>query len=66
MFRVGDVFVRHGTRSERWTDADRRLLVEQIVARRKDSWRREAFAEWTARLDLGLAAHRVQASRPRP
>lgn len=44
-FRVGDVFVRHGTSSERWTDTDLQRLINQVVERRKDQWRRETFDE---------------------
>lgn len=61
VFRVGDVFVRHGTSSERWTDADRDRLVSQIVERRKESWRSELTKEFAAQVDLGLTAQRLEA-----
>lgn len=50
VFRVGDVFVRHGTSSERWIDADRERLVRQIVDRRKGIWRKELTEEFTIQL----------------
>ncbi|WP_040793403.1 AlbA family DNA-binding domain-containing protein [Nocardia paucivorans] len=47
-FMVGDVFVRHGTSSERWNDKDRERLLEREVTRRKEAWRSELTAEFTA------------------
>ncbi len=55
VFRVGDVFVRHGTSSERWTDADVDRLIKQVVDRRKDDWRRELSAEFTEHARLNKA-----------
>lgn len=52
IFRHGDVFVRRGTSSERWTDADRERLLTQIIARRKDAWLKERIAETTAQAGL--------------
>lgn len=40
-FREGDVFVRHGTSSERWTQADVDRIIAAQVALEKASW----FAE---------------------
>lgn len=53
VFRVGDVFVRHGTRSERWNDTDRERIVGQVVARRKEAWRRELTEEISAQFSIG-------------
>ncbi|MEV8442674.1 ATP-binding protein [Actinosynnema sp. NPDC051121] len=41
VFRVGEVFVRHGSSSERWMPADQPRLIDQIVARRKETWSAE-------------------------
>ncbi len=41
VFRNGDVFVRHGTASERWRQHDVNILLEGVVAARKEEWRRE-------------------------
>lgn len=55
VFRVGDVFVRHGTRSERWDDTDVPRLLKRVIARRKEAWRRE-FAEDLAAARVGHTA----------
>lgn len=62
VFRVGDVFVRHGTSSERWTDADVQRLLSQAVDRRKGAWRRELSLEFAehARLDQAVQDVRDQ------
>jgi hypothetical protein len=39
VFRQGDVFVRHGTSSERWAQADISRLFDRRVAALKDQWR---------------------------
>ncbi|MBZ0270224.1 ATP-binding protein [bacterium] len=41
VFRAGEVFVRQGASSRRWTQEDVAALVEHAVAGRKDTWRRE-------------------------
>lgn len=41
VFRRGDVLVRHGSASERWTQDDADYLTERIALRRKDRWLRE-------------------------
>jgi hypothetical protein len=48
VFRVGDVFVRHGTASERWQDSDQRRLIQRVVSRRKEAWRVEFRNELAA------------------
>src|SRR5579884_1874979 len=60
IFRPGEVFVRHGTRSERWNDADRERLIGQVLDRRKEQWRQELSREWSAQLDSVLAATRLE------
>ena len=41
LFRKGETFVRHGTASERWNQADFQRLVERQVDAAKDLWRSE-------------------------
>jgi hypothetical protein len=41
VFRTGDVFVRNGSSSKRWSQHDIPRIVERIVEARKESWRRE-------------------------
>jgi hypothetical protein len=60
VFRVGDVFVRHGTSSERWRDADRRRLLQQIVARHKEAWRTEFREELAALTQRDLTARKLE------
>jgi predicted HTH transcriptional regulator len=55
VFRIGDVFVRHGTRSERWTDGDRERIIEQEMERRKEVWRSGLTEELVKQVNLGLA-----------
>jgi hypothetical protein len=59
-FRVGDVFVRHGTSSERWNDADRPRLIQQIIARLKEAWRAEMRGELAAIAERGMTAQRLE------
>jgi hypothetical protein len=48
-FRHGEVFVRHGTASERWDQSDVEPIIERIVTKRKDAWRRERADDDRAR-----------------
>lgn len=41
VFRTGDVFVRHGTASERWAQHDIERITRRIVEARKEEWRKE-------------------------
>ncbi|MDQ7903072.1 ATP-binding protein [Phytohabitans sp. ZYX-F-186] len=59
VFRVGEVFVRRGTASVRWEDADRKRLVQQVVARQKEAWRAE-FRTNLAAVDVNLSAQRLE------
>jgi hypothetical protein len=45
VFRRGDVFVRHGTASEIWNQADIDRIIDQRVAREKEAWRSELADE---------------------
>jgi hypothetical protein len=60
VFLIGDVFVRHGTASERWQDADRKQLIEQVVARQKETWRSELRTELAAMVNVGLSAQYIE------
>jgi hypothetical protein len=60
VFRIGDVFVRHGTSSERWNDSDRQRLIQQIVARHKEGWRAELRDELAAMTQRDLSAIRLE------
>lgn len=53
VFRPGDVFVRHGSASERWRQDDIDRIVDGLVARRKEAWRTELRSELE---QLGVAA----------
>jgi hypothetical protein len=52
VFRRGDVFARHGSASERWTQADIERIFEGEVARRKEIWRQGLAGDLEA---LGVA-----------
>ncbi|GHF04184.1 hypothetical protein GCM10017786_42480 [Amycolatopsis deserti] len=60
VFRVGDVFVRHGTSSERWTDDDVTRLFDQVVDRRKEAWRREIAHELAEQTRLTATVQGLQ------
>jgi len=60
VFRESDVFVRHGTSSERWNDSDRQRLISQIVARHKEAWRAELRGELDAMAQRDLSARRLE------
>lgn len=38
LFVPGDVFVRHGTSSERWTQQDVLALIQRLIAMNKEAW----------------------------
>jgi hypothetical protein len=61
VFRTGEVFVRHGTASERWDDSDRERLINQVVARRKEAWRAEFRQELASLTANGLTAGNLAA-----
>lgn len=56
-YRKGDVFVRHGSASERWEQADIVRIKRRLVEREKEAWRRE-FAD-TVRVQVGQAAQEI-------
>lgn len=50
-FKEGEVFARHGTASERWSQSDIALARENIVAREKAKWFAERREERQAELE---------------
>lgn len=60
VFRVGDVFVRHGTASERWQDTDKKRLIERVTAQKKEGWRAELRAELANMNNPGLSAQQIE------
>jgi hypothetical protein len=57
-FRKGDVFARHGTASEPWSQSDVVHVLERVVGSRKEEWRRELAADF-ARVGEGSEARRL-------
>jgi hypothetical protein len=51
-FRKGDVFARHGTASEPWSQNDLEYVFARVVESRKEEWRRELAPDF-ARLQAG-------------
>lgn len=45
-FRVGDVLVRHGSASERWTQADAEYIVSRVMKARKAEWLKEFATDY--------------------
>jgi hypothetical protein len=56
VFRAGDVFVRHGTASERWQQPDIDRLLKRVIAARKEEWRTEITAEVFSIISRGPTA----------
>lgn len=44
-FREGDVFVRHGSASERWNQEDVRTIYSRVVEREKERWLAEVLPD---------------------
>lgn len=61
VFRIGEVFVRHGTASERWKPEDQARLIKQIVARHKDAWSAELREHLTAITTTAQSVQQLQA-----
>lgn len=59
-FRAGDVFARHGTASERWTQRDLDRVRRRIRDQEKERWREELRGE-LAHLDAGRDAQALAA-----
>lgn len=45
VFRAGDVFVRHGSKSERWNQDDVRTIYGRVVGREKERWLAEVLPD---------------------
>jgi len=45
VFRQGDVFVRHGSASERWNQEDVRTIYARVVEREKERWLQEVLPD---------------------
>lgn len=60
-FRAGEVYARHGTRSEPWNQADIAAARSGLVARAKDSWRAEHAEETRRALQAALSGVAVAA-----
>jgi hypothetical protein len=58
-FRKGDVFVRHGSASERWQQQDIDPIIEKIVATRKEQWRKEFTADLGPLIEEGRLGREV-------
>ena len=54
-FRAGDVYARHGSRSEPWPQADIAAARARLVSRAKDAWRAEHAEETRLALRSALA-----------
>jgi hypothetical protein len=54
-FREGDVYARHGSRSEKWEQADIQRVRRRLVAREKEAWRAERAEEFR-RLEAATSA----------
>lgn len=53
-FRAGDVYARHGTRSEPWHQSDIAAARANLVSRAKDAWRAEHAEETRLALQAAL------------
>lgn len=46
VFRRGDIFVRHGTSSERAQQEDIHAALERVISARKEQWREEVYQDF--------------------
>jgi hypothetical protein len=58
-FRAGEVLVRHGTASERWTQADIARIRQGLRERERERWRLEFREDFAATLGTATAARQV-------
>jgi hypothetical protein len=56
VFRRGDIFVRHGTASDRCQQSDLDRIFEQAISTRKEEWRRELGESLQEVLERGRRA----------
>ncbi len=60
-FRAGEVYARHGTRSEPWNQTDIAAARKALVARAKDAWRAEHAEETRRALQAALSGAAIAA-----
>ncbi len=60
VFRPGEVFARHGTKSERWRQEDVDAIKRCIAAKEKESWRKE-LTDYFERVQAGTTGQRLAA-----
>ena len=62
VFRSGDVFVRHGSASERWNQNDVQVLLARAVERERERWLREVLPDVRQLMAALLGDRPVQAA----
>ncbi len=62
-FRRGDVYVRRGTSNERWNHDDKTRLIEQLISRERERWRREFRDEAVGSASIGASVDTLRNSR---
>lgn len=60
VFREGDVFVRRGTSSVRWRSEDQQRVIQQLIASRREDWRRELRHELATAADVSASAEALR------
>ena len=63
VFRQGDVYARHGSRSERWDQTDVGHARRLLIARQKDNWRAE-MADERQRVAQAVSAQTAAVTGP--
>ena len=63
LFRQGDVYARHGSRSERWDQTDVGHARRLLIARQKDNWRAE-MADERQRVAQAVSAQTAAVTGP--
>lgn len=61
-FRHGETFARHGSRSERWTQADARKVREELRRQEREAAKAELRDEFSALASRGTAAQAAAAA----
>ena len=59
VFRRGDIYARHGSKSERMVQEDIPRILARLVAREKETWREEIAATVLPLVQRGAQAQRV-------
>jgi hypothetical protein len=59
VFRAGDIYARHGSKSERMAQHDIARIVRRLVAAEKDRWGREVIESFQPQLVQGLQAQQL-------